>query len=109
MADKKTTGVPKRSQGLHHARCLREHNEAELIFARAWHRLQDQTAALNYMLNPEGPGPNPAYVDDRDRFVAATVIQWLGSPIGMDWLTRTLSRARQAELRQLSRSMEGGE
>lgn len=29
-----------------------------------------------------GNGKDPAEVSDRDREVAATVIQWLGSPVG---------------------------
>ena len=48
---------------------------------------------LNYML---GNGKDPVEVSDRDREVAATVIQWLGSPIGNNFLRELLERFNKA-------------
>lgn len=39
-----------------------------------------------------GNGKDPAEVSDRDREVAATVIQWLGSPVGNNFLRELLER-----------------
>lgn len=44
---------------------------------------------LNYMM---GDGKEPAEVSDRDREVVATVIQWLGSPVGNNFLRELLER-----------------
>lgn len=37
-----------------------------------------------------GNGKDPVEVSDRDREVAATVIQWLGSPVGNNFLRELL-------------------
>ena len=48
---------------------------------------------FNYMM---GNGKDPVEVSDRDREVAATVIQWLGSPIGNNFLRELLERFNKA-------------
>lgn len=58
-------------------------NPEEARFARAWHR-QQAGKTLAYLL---GNGKDPSeMVSARDNDVAATVIQWLGSPVGQAFL-----------------------
>lgn len=69
-------------------------NPLEYEFALAWEAINtDEVGHLNgrgtldYMLSPSNR-PN-GEVTDRDRVVAATVIQWLGSPVGQSFLEET--------------------
>uniref|UniRef100_A0A6H2A6J4 Uncharacterized protein n=1 Tax=viral metagenome TaxID=1070528 RepID=A0A6H2A6J4_9ZZZZ len=69
-----------------------DHSETEQMFAEAWDEINtDHKRKLNgkgmldYLLAEDTISPN-GEVSDRDREVAATVIQWLGSPIGQDFL-----------------------
>lgn len=71
-------------KGLHAWRTAREGDEEERRFAKAWidensksHRL------LDYLL---GEGVTPVDSGERDVEVAATVVQWLGSPVGRNFL-----------------------
>lgn len=58
-------------------------NPDEKKFAEAWKKLQENGKYLAHLLDArevhQGTPPLPA---DRDFVVAATVIQWLGSPVG---------------------------
>lgn len=66
-------------------------NPEEQRFAEAWDAVnssgQQPVAAdfLPYLLTP-GDQRFPVEPSERDRRVAATVIQWLGSPVGQGWL-----------------------
>ena len=65
-------------------------NSMEKAFHDAW--LEENTnrhcgILLGQLL---GDGNRPAEVSDRDALVAATVIQWLGSPVGSGFLQRVL-------------------
>ncbi len=63
---------------------LNDDNPREVSFARAWHYANARyTHTLEYLL---GKPNEQAVVSDRDRMVAATVIQWLGSNVGMSFL-----------------------
>ncbi len=54
-------------------------NKLERRFAMKWQDLNDESRILNYLLSDSNEAdPTSA----RERAVAATVIQWLGSPIG---------------------------
>jgi len=71
-------------------------NPEEKRFAEAWATQNGYTSpcTLAYLLDPKlgtGRPPEPTL---NDRRVAATVIQWLGSPVGQDWL-RGLGYERQ--------------
>lgn len=57
-------------------------NPEELKFARAWTRF---SAHLRYLLDTRRE-IRPADPSLRDEQVAATVIQWLGSPVGQRFL-----------------------
>ena len=78
-------------EGLHVHRLLQ--NPRELVFAEAWRKDQEvsqkvsKASVLYTILN----APDATY--ERDAQVAATVIQWLGSPVGFCWLVETLEKA----------------
>lgn len=62
-------------------------NPLEEKFAEAWEvqntRPYQSNSTLNFLL---GTDNDPFYATDRDITVAATIIQWLGSPVGQDFL-----------------------
>ena len=61
-------------------------NPKEKRFAEAWESENSNSRrALEYMLAMDCNHP-AGEVTDRDRMVAATVIQWLGSPVGQCFL-----------------------
>lgn len=63
----------------------------EQRFALAWQEENEEPSGvkgvLAYLL---GDGHRPGEVSERDRLVAATVVQWLGSPVGQAFLSRVL-------------------
>lgn len=65
-----------------------ETNPLEHVFAKAWQKVVEGKT-LNYLLDPEHPN-YPDSPSDRDYKVAATVIQWLGSPVGQGFLKEIL-------------------
>lgn len=84
----------KRYRGLHAHRL--DANPREKAFAEAWQKFNKKgvspflsppsetlLAQLLYTGGEPGLRPDPS---DRDFEVAATVIQWLGSPVGQDFL-----------------------
>ena len=77
-----------KNQGRHHYRL--KNNPIEKLFAETW---EDQNRAtggtLDYLLAKD-PNHPAGEVTPRDREVAATVIQWLGSPVGQNFLKDTL-------------------
>ncbi len=88
-----------------HARRL-SNNPLEYAYAMAWKRENMGTGILEYLLSPDGTSVR---CSERDAQVAATVIQWLGSPVGQQFVCEvleyfnnpspidTLARAEQAE------------
>jgi len=69
-----------------------EDNHTEELFAMAWedintdfHGKLNGRGTLDYIL-AENPNDPRGEVSDRDREVAATVIQWLGSSVGQHFL-----------------------
>ena len=70
-----------RNKGIKHDRL--KHNELERRFAEAWDADNSEhyrTHLLEYILSDEPNKRKP--FDDRDREVAATIIQWLGTIVG---------------------------
>ncbi len=59
-------------------------NPEEKAFAQAWEKLNEE-GHLALLLDVGGQGRAPE-VKQRDATVAATTIQWLGSPVGQYWL-----------------------
>lgn len=77
--------------GMHQHRCVDRQEcvtTEEGRFAGAWKRLNSQSRThLAYLLTPSHMDQHyPISPSDRDREVAATVIQWLGSPVGRCFL-----------------------
>ena len=68
-------------------------NPLEKKFAEAWNKQntlnREGNNLLDYMLAENCNDPR-GEVTDRDTVVAATVIQWLGSPVGQSFLNETL-------------------
>ena len=67
-------------------------NPLEKDFAEAWEELNSARpgqingrGTLDHLLT-ETPNEADGVVTERDREVAATVIQWLGSPVGQSFL-----------------------
>lgn len=83
--------VRKKWQGIHSGRYQRE--PMERAFAKAWQEFCESSVAtdgqptlLDYLLTTDQQHPLPA--SDRDRQVACTVIQWLGSSVGQQFLSQ---------------------
>ena len=76
-------------KGLHTYRLdPKQDNPEEVRFAKAWdaevnRELGPPHGTLAYLL---GDGKDPVVVTDREEVVAATVVQWFGSPVGQAWL-----------------------
>ena len=68
-------------------------NSLELAFAFVWQEINEQRDLLECLLHTGGSG-FPKELTDRDREVAATIIQWLGSPVGQDFLREVEERRR---------------
>lgn len=84
-------------------------NPAENVFAKAWQKLNERRpgyphGTLEYLMDPAGRGTPMPPLTERDHLVAATVIQWLGSPVGLQWLDETLKTANH-QLKKIRGSM----
>lgn len=63
-------------------------NPLEEMFARVWDRQNQDGHTLEYLLSDD---PNQrVFVDDETQEAAATIIQWLGSPVGQGFLEEVL-------------------
>jgi len=70
-----------KQKGLHSDRY--DSNPEELLFALFWDETNKFSKTLDYLLSDSKDNKiNLDSVSERDRQVAATVIQWLGSPVG---------------------------
>lgn len=81
-------------------------NPLENAYAIAWENENigrtgrpDGRGYLDYLLAENRNDPM-GEVTDRDRVVAATVIQWLGSPVGSSFVQRVLSEFERAQAEQ---------
>ena len=64
-------------------------NPEEKRFAQAWSKENEDGRLLAHLLDDRhAQGGYPPEPSDRDHVVAATVIQWLGSPVGQGFLRR---------------------
>lgn len=99
-----------RHEGLHTHRF--KSNPLERLFAEAWDQSGDRGTdsvahTLDYLLDARSSRTGrPFPADERDRVVAATVIQWLGSPVGINFLKGVLKQARGARSVALRRAAE---
>lgn len=100
------------NKGLHQFRF--EENAAERIFAEEWEKKNtsptawdsesflDGRGTLDYLLAKDNNSP-AGEVSDRDRTVAATVVQWLGSPVGLAFLADVQKRRREERINEKER------
>lgn len=65
-------------------------NVLEQRYHDEWKKEQQYGNILEWLL---GDGTRKAVISDRDEMVAATVIQWLGSPVGQNFVKRVLGLA----------------
>ena len=76
--------MSKRHQGRNRHRL--DQNPQERKFARLWeHENRHPRSIVDYLMNGDG-GLAPKSATDEQCEVAATVIQWLGSPVGEGFL-----------------------
>jgi hypothetical protein len=91
--------VPKAWRGLHAWRY--KSNPLEERLAAAWAEQNEcndpRTSTLAYLLC-DGDQHFTVPPSDRDRLVASTVIQWIGSPVGVQWVLGTIAADPASEL-----------
>ena len=63
-------------------------NEMEERFARIWEAYDEEHHILEYMLSSRTNEREP--VDENTQEDIATIIQWLGSPVGLSFLEKVL-------------------
>ena len=87
-------------------------NPLEKAFALAWQEANDEVpgrghATLAYLMDKHNRGePNPP-LSERDWLVACTVIQWLGSPVGQNFVEHVLYKSAGKWIREnLERATE---
>jgi hypothetical protein len=71
--------------GKHARRLKRSHNDLEKKFAKAWQESNDRGNTLAHLM-VEGNESRPPEPTKEAAEVAATIIQWLGSPVGQEFL-----------------------
>ena len=80
--------IPKKYRGTQFGRT--SHSSRELQLARAWARMNasafHKSSFLAHLMTFETRNASVEDVSERDHIVAATVIQWLGSPVGQQFL-----------------------
>lgn len=82
------------NKGINHHRL--EFSLPERIFAELWEEQNTHGRTLDYLLAENNNRPMDE-VTDRDRRVAATVIQWLGSLVGDNFLRDVAIRIIEEE------------
>ncbi len=65
---------------------LTQTNQKEIDYSNAWIELHKNTDFLNKLLTSGGKSV-VGEVTDRDRKIAATIIQWLGSSVGESFVS----------------------
>lgn len=70
-------------------------NPLERVASNQWNEHNRNGKLLEYIM---GDGAKPATdVSDRDQLVAATVMQWLGSPVGLAYVDEFIVKRRAME------------
>lgn len=81
------TRAKMKNQGLQVHRLKPERdNPEEVLFAKAWEHQNKYGHVLAHLLNTDDSGSRPPDPPARDVAATATVIQWLGSPVGQSFL-----------------------
>lgn len=71
-------------------------NDPERIYAEEWRKRTDRDGLLDHVLAPDCDVLR-ARVSRRDAQVAASVIQWLGTPVGLGFIRTCEDRIRRAQ------------
>lgn len=88
-------------------------NPLERVFAEEWQRENDRPmggGVLDYLAVETQPsGLRPPVATDEQRLLSCTIIQWLGSPVGQNFLADVLSTpaGRNFLLHQLKVKLPG--
>lgn len=86
--------------GLHSKR-LTQNNPREKAFAEQWQKENEQAETLRLLMAPISmqsvPTRDLPLLKPRDMEVAATVIQWLGSNVGMDFLRQVIQSSPEIQ------------
>ena len=61
----------------------------EKAYAEAWDKINEQYDILAYIIS-ESHDNTKCYPTEREKEVAATIIQWLGSPVGRNFVKGVL-------------------
>ena len=84
--------------GIHANRLKPEQNNPrEVAFAEQWDFEQENSQILNALV---GIGPHKK-ITDRDKEVAATLMQWLGSNVGLSFIIESMRK--EPEIRKFLR------
>ncbi len=79
-------------------------NPLEEAFAGKWEEENSgpgrSRTTLDYLMDPNNRGEPSPCISERDWLVASTLIQWLGSPVGSNFLINVLSGPDGAYFRQ---------
>lgn len=67
----------------------------ERKFHDEWKNMHEHGNTIGYIL---GDNNEPAVLSERDEMVAATVIQWLGSPVGQGFLDAVMGEDPATEV-----------
>jgi hypothetical protein len=77
-----------------------EPNPGEQVFADAWEKVNKENKILSLLLS-KGENGTEWDVSQRDATVAATVIQWLATGTGRNWLRDAIHKADDAEYKAM--------
>lgn len=69
-------------------------NPLEKIYAEEWAEENSKARGILDYLLAEDPNYPAGEVTERDAMVAATVIQWLGSPVGQGFVDKVMKRKK---------------
>jgi hypothetical protein len=103
--------MKKKYKGLHEYRF--KDNPEEKRFAKAWEKQNvplgtGGSSTLAYLLNTGENQHHPPEPSERDYVVSATVIQWLGSPVGQQWLEELGYKRKNEDAAALRRAFTAG-
>ena len=68
-------------------------NPMELAFSEEWKRQQSESNTLEWLLCLDAEGNSIRELNQTEATCAATMMQWLGSPVGFGWLEVALENA----------------
>ena len=87
----------KKFVGLNKHRLEYDYNALERSFAEEWSKMNGGKT-LDYLMTPIKNDPNYAELSDQDHLVAATIIQWLGTPVGQGFIRDAQKKADWSKL-----------